>query len=101
MPGHLRSRLTTIRELSFATRFLAHKALIPRTPYLESFVVTTHPQFTDNTGAGRFRLVLYSYFFSNSIQFRITEIGSDAASGRTELMRNFWPSGMVAQRCWA
>jgi len=84
-------------NLSFATRFLAHKALIPRTPF-ESFVGTTHPQFTDNTGAGRFRLVPYSYFFSNSIQFRITVIGSDAASGRTELMRNFWPSGIAAQR---
>ena len=84
----------------FATHFLAHKVFIPRTPYLESFVVTAHPQFTDNTGAGRFGLVLYSYFFSNSIQFRITVIGSDAASGRTEVMRNFWPSGIAAQR-WA
>ena len=38
------------------------------------------------------------HFFSNSFQFVITVIGSDAASVSTELMMNFWPFGIAAQR---
>jgi hypothetical protein len=38
------------------------------------------------------------YRFSNSVQFMITLMGSDAVSVTTELMRNFWPSGIASQR---
>jgi len=41
---------------------------------------------------------LLGHFFSNSVQFCTTVIGSDASSESTELMRNFWPSGITAQR---
>jgi hypothetical protein len=39
-----------------------------------------------------------THFFSNSFQFAITVMGSDVASLSTELMMNFWPSGIAAHR---
>ena len=79
-------------------RFVASRPHEERKASLRAARVTDEVDYfrMADTGVGRTRSC--GHFFSNSFQFVITVIGSDAASVSTELMMNFWPFGIAAQR---